>query len=77
MHVRIFILYESKCDYATFKRPNETTLRSYTLFFNRITNYNNQCFKIHFKGKSAFQLLKSSDSYHNLCDNGFTQNRCI
>ena len=28
----------------------------HTLFFNRITNYNNQCFKIQFKGKSAFQL---------------------
>ena len=55
MYIYIYI-YESKCDYANFKRPKETTLRSYTLFFNRITNYNNQCFKINFKGKSVFQL---------------------
>ena len=61
-----------------FDRLTETTLRSYTLFFSRETNYNNRCsFKNHFKGLSAIELLTSGDSYHKVCDKGFAQNRCI
>ena len=48
------------------------------LFVSRETNYNNRCpFKNQFKCLSADELLKTGDSYHKVCDKGFTQNRCI
>ena len=32
---------------------------------------------VDFKGMSAYELLKSGDSYHKVCDKGYTQNRCL